>query len=198
MFIDGRWTDGDSGEWIEGINPATEEVISATPVGSRSDLDTAITAARRAFDDGPWPRMTPDERSAALVRFAAILRRRHLELTNLTVAESGAVKGPFSGALGCAAWIEDTATRAVGYSRPQNLHTLDSPSLAALGHPFAGGAVVREPIGVVAAVTPFNAAGIVTSWKVAARTSGGQHGCSQAVAAGPFAGGILRGGCGGN
>ena len=168
MYINGRWDEGTSGESIEGINPATEEVISRTPMGNTDDLNRAVSAARRAFDEGPWHRMSPADRSQALVRFAEVVRRRHEELNHLSVIESGAVKAPFSGGLGCAAWIEDAAHQSVDYLKPHNLHTLDSIGVTGLGQQFGGGAVVREPVGVVGAVTPFNAAGVVTSWKASA------------------------------
>lgn len=167
-YIDGKWQPNTSGEWTEGINPATEEVISRAPVGTVDDLNQAIAAARRAFDDGPWPRLSPAERGAHLKRYAEVLRRRSDELKEYSVTECGAVKTPFSGALGAAAWIEDAANQAINYLKPDNLHTLDSDAMAGLGLPFGGGAVLREPIGVVAAVIPFNAPGVVASWKMAA------------------------------
>src|SRR5277367_5309786 len=168
MYIDGQWQEGAGGELTEGINPATEEIICRAPVGTPDDLSRAIAAARSAFDEGPWPRMSPADRAGALRRYAEVLRRRSDVLKELSVIESGAVKTPFSGALGAAAWIEDAADQSVPYLKPKNLHTLDSDAMVGLGLPFGGGAVVREPVGVVGAIVPFNAPGVVTSWKMAA------------------------------
>ena len=58
LYIDGTWTDA-SGGTFDVLNPATEEVVARAPNGTRADLERAIAAARRAFDEGPWPRTTP-------------------------------------------------------------------------------------------------------------------------------------------
>ena len=71
------------------INPATEEVIGTTPSGTVSDVQHAIKAARQAFDDGPWPRMSARQRSDVLLRMADAMRARYDELVALSVAESG-------------------------------------------------------------------------------------------------------------
>ena len=62
LFIGGEWVDPDGKGTIEVISPHTEEVIGSVPDASTADLDRAVAAARAAFDDGPWPRMTPEER----------------------------------------------------------------------------------------------------------------------------------------
>src|ERR1700736_3698451 len=91
MFIDGAWTADDIVGVIEVIAPATEEVIGAVPDAGVKATHAAIAAARRAFDDGPWPRKSPRERAAGLRRFAAILDERHDLLKKLVMAESGSV-----------------------------------------------------------------------------------------------------------
>jgi Aldehyde dehydrogenase family len=59
LYIDGRWTAGTGTEVISVVNPATEEEIGSAPMGSVADTVHSIEAARRAFDEGPWPRMSP-------------------------------------------------------------------------------------------------------------------------------------------
>ena len=70
LYIDGTWTSGESTGPLEVINPANEEVIGTVPEASTKDAVLAIEAARRAFDEGPWPYTKPAERAAALVRMA--------------------------------------------------------------------------------------------------------------------------------
>ena len=65
LYIDGTWTAGEAGGSIEVINPATEEVIGQVPDATPKDAVRAIEAARKAFDEGPWPWTKPAERAAA-------------------------------------------------------------------------------------------------------------------------------------
>ena len=77
LFIDGRWDSGEpAGEPIEVINPATEAVIGTVPQASTKDTVRAVEAARRAFDEGPWPWMKPAERAGHLRRMGESLTAR--------------------------------------------------------------------------------------------------------------------------
>ena len=76
LYIGGEWVAPDSSEVIEVISPATEEVIGQVPHASTGDADRAVAAARKAFDDGPWPHMTPVDRAAAIGRLSASLQAR--------------------------------------------------------------------------------------------------------------------------
>ena len=71
------------------MNPATEETITAAPWGARADADAAVSAARQAFDDGPWPKMTPAQRSTALGRLRDVLAGWADDIVGLVVAEAG-------------------------------------------------------------------------------------------------------------
>src|ERR1700733_9059700 len=88
LFIDGEWTGGEGGG-ITVIDPATEETIGEVPEASTKDAPRAIEAARRAFDEGPWPWTKPKERAATLIRMAEALEARTAELRELIVAETG-------------------------------------------------------------------------------------------------------------
>lgn len=77
MFIDGAWTADETGRVGEVIDPATEVVIGSVPDADKKAAHAAIAAARRAFDDGPWPRMSTRRRAAVLRRMANILDERH-------------------------------------------------------------------------------------------------------------------------
>src|SRR3546814_7331607 len=89
LYIDGAWTSDGAEGTLDVIDPATEESIGSVPDGSVKTAVQAITAARRAFDSGPWPWMKPAQRAAALVRMAEILESRSGDLRELIVAETG-------------------------------------------------------------------------------------------------------------
>ena len=80
LFIDGAWTDGVGEQTLEVLNPATEEIIAQVPQATPADIDAAVTAARRAFDEGPWPTMSRAERGRILGAMADELTRRRAEL----------------------------------------------------------------------------------------------------------------------
>jgi hypothetical protein len=76
LFIDGEWADSSGDEALDVVNPATEEVIGTVPQATPADVDRAVAAAREAFDEGPWPRMTPRERGAIVLRMGEAFGRR--------------------------------------------------------------------------------------------------------------------------
>ena len=153
LFIDGSWTSEGASGSIDVVDPATEEVIGSVPEASTKTAVRAIEAARRAFDEGPWPYMKPAERAAKLLAMAEILEARAGDLRELIVAETGstgfltdAVQGAGSiGMLRSNAALVEHAFPWVENAMP----TGGSNGLA-------GSTIVREPIGVVAAITPFN------------------------------------------
>ncbi len=152
LYIDGEWVDASSDDESAVINPATEEVIGTVPQASTVDVDRAVAAARRAFDDGPWARMSPRERSDALLRFMQAVADRRGELVDLIVAEAGCAR-PYAQALQF-----DTPLRYAFWfaERAATFPYLDPlpPQTGARG--LGQGVILKEPIGVVAAITPFN------------------------------------------
>ena len=89
IFVDGGFVASDSGRSAEIVSPRTEEVIGRVPLATADDVDRAVDAARRAFDHGEWPRLSPAERAAAMRRLADCLDRRQAELVELGVDETG-------------------------------------------------------------------------------------------------------------
>src|SRR5690606_13379547 len=170
LFIDGAWTSEGAEGAIEVIDPATEEVIGSVPEASPKTAVAAITAARKAFDTGPWPWMKPSERAAALVRLAEVLERRAGELRELIVAETGSV-----------GFLTDyiQAAGSIGMFRSNAAIVEHSFSWVENGLPagqpggMTGSAIVREPIGVVAAITPFNFPFMLNVVKVAPALAAG-------------------------
>jgi aldehyde dehydrogenase (NAD+) len=153
LFIDGRWTSGEGSGVLDIIDPATEESIGQVPEASAADAVAAIAAARKAFDEGPWPFMTPKERGAILVAMAEVLERRGAELRELVVAETGSVGmiTDFVQAGGSTAMFRSNAEKA-----SSELQWLEMGAPTGGATSVAGSALIREPVGVVAAITPFN------------------------------------------
>jgi aldehyde dehydrogenase (NAD+) len=90
MYIQGQWVDAADGGLYPVVNPATEQVIGHVADGTRGDVQRAIQAARRAFDEGPWPRMNPRERGYFLRRLAERMAEDRERLRELLMEEAGA------------------------------------------------------------------------------------------------------------
>src|SRR6202789_419263 len=89
MLIDGKWVDARSGETFAVEDPATEEVIAHVPAGDKADIDLAVAAARRAFETGPWSRISPAARQRLVWSLADILERHADELAELEALDNG-------------------------------------------------------------------------------------------------------------
>lgn len=153
QYIDGAWTAGAAEGATAVINPATEDAIGEVPTASVKDAEVAVAAARRAFDEGPWPWMSPKERGAIVQRFAEILDGRRDRLKELLIAEAGSTAMladlfQVGGGIDYALSVASTAEHEVRWIEA------GPPKANALT--VSGSALVREPIGVVSAITPFN------------------------------------------
>jgi aldehyde dehydrogenase (NAD+) len=155
-FIDGEWRDATGSETVNVINPATEEVIASVPQATPEEAVQAILAARRAFDEGPWPRMTRAERSRILTGFADALWEHRDELADIVVAQGGCT---IAQARGMQCYFPIQMMRR--YAELAKRDPVETFSIA--GGAFDGAVPgvgtslsVREPAGVVSAITPFN------------------------------------------
>jgi acyl-CoA reductase-like NAD-dependent aldehyde dehydrogenase len=148
LFIDGRWVAPASNRTIDVVSPATEEIIARVPEGVEADIDAAVTAARRAFDSGPWGSSDLAERMAVLSGLSAQFAARADEIAQVISAE-----------MGCPITLSNSM-QAIG---PRVL--LDTFLGLAPSYPWSdtrrsatGNALVtREAVGVVAAIVPWNA-----------------------------------------
>ena len=89
VFVGGAWAPSHGSERIEVISPFSEQVIATVPKGTMADVDAAVAAARRAFDTGPWPRMSVAERVEAVGRLRAVFERRKEDVARAITAEMG-------------------------------------------------------------------------------------------------------------
>lgn len=147
MLIDGEWREAESGERIVRMSPAHDVAVSETPRGGVVDADLAVAAARRAFDDGRWSALSGADRATVLLKAAALIRERRDEIALLETLESGKPIVQSRGEVDGAAGIFDYAA---GQAR-----ALHGDSFNNLGESLFG-LVTREPIGVVAVITPWN------------------------------------------
>jgi aldehyde dehydrogenase (NAD+) len=152
LYIDGGWTGGTSDSRSVVCNPATEEVIAEVPVAATEDVRAAIRAARRAFDDGPWPRLRPAERAAVLLRMAEEMERRLPELVAVNMAEAGSVR-----------WLAESIQTGIPVAHLRDMAERVMPAFAweramapTIGAGIAQGQLRREPYGVCALVAAYN------------------------------------------
>src|SRR2546430_11283468 len=89
LFIGGEWVEPAGTGTIDVISPHSEELVGRVPEGTAADIDRAVAAARDAFDNGEWPRLSPDERVAAVQRFADIYSTRMMDMAQVITDEMG-------------------------------------------------------------------------------------------------------------
>lgn len=158
FFIGGAWVEPSSSSCIDVVDPASEETYYQVAEAQAADIDRAVSAARQAFDHGPWPRMTPVERAGFLRQFAAGVVDRSADLAGIWSREMGiihSVAQPL--VLGIGAMFEFYADLA------------DEFAFVERHPPASGGAgyIVREPVGVVGAIIPWNASMAMITYKAA-------------------------------
>lgn len=164
LLIGGTWRDADAGGRRDVVDPSTGQVVTTVAEASTDDVDAAVAAAREAFERGPWPRLSGRERARVLQRTAELVRAHAEELTAL---ESVDVGKPVSL---CRA--VDVATVVEEYEYYAGLaQTIEGTTMRTPLPAFAY--TVREPIGVVAAITPFNFPLILSASKIAPALAAG-------------------------
>ncbi|HEX4062635.1 MAG TPA: aldehyde dehydrogenase family protein [Streptosporangiaceae bacterium] len=163
LFINGQWADAASGKTFETPNPATGETLARVAEGDAEDINRAVRAARAAFDSGPWSRMTPSERGRIIWRIGDLILEHTQELAQLEsldngkpVAVAAAADVPLAADLfhymaGWATKIEgNTINISVPYMPGANFHSY----------------TLREPVGVVGQIIPWNFPLLMAAWKL--------------------------------
>jgi phenylacetaldehyde dehydrogenase len=162
MFIDGEWTDAASGKTFETPNPATGETLARVAEGDAEDINRAVRAARSAFD-GPWSRMTPSDRGRIIWRIGDLILEHAEELAQLESLDNGK---PYAVALGADVPLAaDLFHYMAGWATKINGQTID------ISVPYMPGAnfhsyTLREPIGVVGQIIPWNFPLLMAAWKL--------------------------------
>jgi aldehyde dehydrogenase (NAD+) len=148
FFIDGGWAAPATSDLIEVINPATEEVAARVPDGSPADIDAAVAAARKAFDEGPWPQTSPQERIDVVQSFSNLYAGKMAEMADLITLEMGSPTSFSNLAQSPAPWMQIESFLNIARA-----FDFEAERPGALGAPVV---VRREPVGVVAAIPPWN------------------------------------------
>jgi acyl-CoA reductase-like NAD-dependent aldehyde dehydrogenase len=164
FFINGKWEKPSGNGELKVISPVTEQVVMTFAEAAPPDVDRAVAAAREAFDHGPWPRMSAEQRGAALRKVAKQLEARQPELAQAWTTQVGAPISFTKYVVGQSAELfEYYGTLIQSYPVVDERHR-DNGGLVR---------VVKEPVGVVAAITPWNAPLVLLCYKVAAGLAAG-------------------------
>lgn len=164
LLIDGDFVDAASGKTFATVDPRTDEVIAHVAEGDKEDVDRAVKAARKAFDEGPWPRMAPYERGVILQRFADLLEQNNDELGALDALDSGK---PYDQAR----YVE-----IPGVVKNFRYYAGWADKIHGLTLPTEGDHIaytLHEPIGVCGQIIPWNFPMVMFAWKVAPALAAG-------------------------
>ena len=156
-YIDGVFVDAEDGATFDSLAPATGEVIAKVAACSAADVDRAVVAARAAFDRGEWSRIDPADRKAVLFAFADLIEAHAEELSVVEAIDAGkpvtdcrTIDVP--DAINTLRWYAEAADKVFGKTSPTGFDAL--------------GLIVREPVGVVGGVLPWNFPLMTLAWKI--------------------------------
>ncbi len=157
LLIAGTLVDSATGETFESTNPATHETIARVAKAGTEDVDRAVSAARKAFDEGPWPKMSPYERGRVIQRIADRIRERADEIAHVESLDSGKpfarAKGEIMGSAVVFDYYAGAGDKFFGDTIPMGDSVLNF--------------TLREPVGVAAQIVPWNFPFMMAAWKVA-------------------------------
>ncbi|AQV94086.1 aldehyde dehydrogenase [Cupriavidus necator] len=163
MLIDGQWVAGSTGATLDVVNPASEEIIAKVPAGDAHDIDRAVKAAQRAFESVAWSKMRPAERQRLLLKLADLVEANAQAIAEIESLDNGK-SAQVARAVDVALTV-DFFRYMAGYATKIEGSTVD------VSVPFVpNGEFVaytrREPVGVVAAIVPWNFPLLVAAWKL--------------------------------
>ncbi|NND43676.1 MAG: aldehyde dehydrogenase family protein, partial [Xanthomonadales bacterium] len=164
LFIDGQYTDAAAGGRFETVNPATGEVIAEMSAGGSEDIDAAVAAARRAYRAGAWSRMEPRARMRVLYRFAELVEANGESLAVLETMDMGK---PISDVINVDLPLVSETIRFMA----ECIDKVDG-AVTNTAHD-AVHMILREPLGVVGAITPWNYPMLMAAWKFAPALAAG-------------------------
>lgn len=157
LFIDGEWVASAKGGSIEVVSPNSEEVVARVAEATEEDMDRAVAAARRSFDKGDWRKTPPAERGRILAQLSERLKARSGEIQDAWVEQIGGLPGMAVGVVGGAHRMLDEIA-ALG----ESFDWIEERKPETVAAPY----VVREPVGVVAAIAPWNSPFMIMLTKV--------------------------------
>jgi acyl-CoA reductase-like NAD-dependent aldehyde dehydrogenase len=163
LLIAGKAVDAASGETFTAYNPATNQAVAQVAKAGKEDVDRAVAAARKAFDEGPWPKMSPFERGRIIQKLADRIRERADEIAEIESLNTGKPitrsKGEILGSAMVFDYYAGAGDKFYGETIPMGDKVLDF--------------TLREPVGVVGQIVPWNFPFSMASWKVAPALASG-------------------------
>ena len=157
LLIDGRWVAASSGKTFDSIDPATGEVLARVAEGDKADIDAAVKAARRAFESGPWAKMSASERGRIMWKIADLLEQHTEEFAELETLDNGK---PIS-----VSRVADVPLAVDLFRYMAGWATKIEGSTIPISGPFFA-YTRREPIGVVGQIIPWNFPLLMAAWKL--------------------------------
>ncbi len=163
LLIDGQWQPAASGKTFEVKNPANEQTLAQVAEGDRADIDLAVKAARRAFESGPWPQMTPSQRGQLIWKLADMLEQNVEEFAEIESLDNGkpkvvAAAADIPLAVDLFRYMAGWTTKLEGNTLPISVPYLPDAEF----HSFT----LREPVGVVGQIIPWNFPLLMAAWKL--------------------------------
>ncbi len=164
LLINGQWTEAADGATFEVINPATTQVIGSVAYGKQADVEVAVQAARQAFDLGPWGKLTASERGKLIWKIGDLIEKHNDELAQLETIDNGK---PFS-----VAKVADVPLAADIFRYMAGWCTKIEGNTIPISVPYAPQAnfhafTLREPVGVIGQIIPWNFPLLMAAWKLA-------------------------------
>src|SRR5215471_9923084 len=160
MLIGGKWVDAVSGKTFETYNPATGEILAHVAEGDKADVELAVKAARKAFESGPWPELSPSERGRLLWKLAELIDQHHEELAELETLDNG--KPVFFSRMVDVPTASDAFRYYAGWATKVEGSTIpiSAPGAKYLAY------TLREPVGVAGQIIPWNFPLIMAAMKL--------------------------------
>jgi acyl-CoA reductase-like NAD-dependent aldehyde dehydrogenase len=163
LLIGGEFVESATGEMFDTVSPATNKVVGSVPKAGVEDVNRAVAAARRAFDDGRWSKLPPVERSARMRKLADLIRERVDELSHLETLNCGKIivesRADVMSSAACIDYYANLTGQMWGEQIPMNAPLLDY--------------TLREPVGVCAQIIPWNFPLLMAAWKIAPALAAG-------------------------
>jgi len=157
LLINGKWVPSKSGKTFEAVNPATEAVIARVAEGDKADVEEAVKAARKVFDEGKWSSLNPHHRARYLLKIADLIEQHADELATLETLNNGMAislsRAMVSGAVDTFRYYAGWATKIYGETNPSD--------------PSFFNYTLREPVGVCGQIIPWNGPIAMLAWKIA-------------------------------
>src|SRR5256885_13000447 len=162
-YVNGQWLAGASAETFPVYDPSTEEIIARVAAADSSDVDAAVSAARAAFDSGPWAKTTAQDRGRILFKLADKIRQNATQLADLECRNTGKpiveAEYDIADVATCFEYYGGLATKVLGHVNPVPANALSF--------------TLREPIGAAAQIIPWNYPLLMAAWKLAPALAAG-------------------------